>query len=91
MTVCDIFDISWRYLIAAALLLSMIFVPVRMKIAELAAGQARKSRNAAQLLARLQILSLWAWGLVAIITMTLFILGIACAGSLGDIAGIVPD
>jgi hypothetical protein len=88
---CDLFDWSWKYLLVFAALLSLAFIPVRLKIAHLVSGPARSSREAAQLLARLQIFTFWARGLVAFIMMALFVMGLACIGSPGDIGGVIPE
>jgi len=94
---CDLFDAYWQPALALAVFATIIFLPLRMKLAEMTASKRLKGEPGADrpenelTVQRLGRAIFWARGLVAVIIFVLFILGVICTGSPGDYPGIVPD
>ena len=94
---CTLFDAYWQPALAVAVFATIIFLPLRMRLAEMTARKRLKGELGADrpenelTVYRLRWAIFWARGLVAVIIFALFVLGMICAGSPGDYPGIVPD
>jgi hypothetical protein len=82
---CDYFDLLWKPALVFLLLFSMLMLVARLRY-EWAGGQGSLEPPR-----WLVLLVFWGRGFVAIAMLVLMILGFVCAGSPGDITGIIPN
>ena len=82
---CEYFDASWKLALALLLFFSIFTLLLRVRYS---GGTDHKPRVQPQWLAGLLF---WGSGYVALAMVLLMLIGFVCAGSPGDLTGIVPN
>ena len=83
---CEVFDGSWKLVLAGLLFFSIFALLLRVRYSSVAG--AGRTAGPPQWLAALVF---WGAGFVGIMMLALMILGFVCAGSPGEIKGIIPN
>ena len=83
---CETFDAAWQIVLIFLLFFSLLTILLRVKYS----GRVNAGKAPAQP-QWLAALVFWGAGLVGIIMLASMVLGFVCAGSPGDLRGIVPN